>query len=324
MPAKPKLSPHSHTGRLLPHKHTSYAGLAFLIMVCTLVLGMVTQSVMADTPYTGPDQGSIGLSGRVPEKPPTVAAVIIRPTAGQRFSATPIAVSGTCPLDTIVELFKNNIFAGATPCKSDKTFSVDIDLLYGSNDLVARVYDALDQAGPDSNTVTVFYDALPTQAAPLNSSNLNEIQLLLRSSPVYRGAFPGQEVKVPIEIISGTPPFALNVSWGDNKSDLLSRPDNSVVNLTHTFARGGTYQVTIKATDAKGRFAFLTILVIVNGKAESLGSGTGTTSGGGSSKSSNSLLIIWPLLVILVAIVTSFWFGERREKHKLEASGALA
>lgn len=324
MSPKPKLSPHKHTGRYLPHRHTSYAGLAFLIMLCTVVLGLVTRSALANTPYTGPDQGSIGLSGTVPEAAPTTAAVIKRPTNGQHFSATPITVSGTCPKDVIVEVFKNDIFAGSTTCNADQTFSLDIDLLYGSNSLVARVYDSLDQAGPDSNIVTVFYDAQATQAAPLNSSNLNEIQMLLRSSPVYRGAFPGKNVTVPLEIIAGTPPFALDVSWGDNKSDLISRPDNSVVNLVHSFARAGTYQVTIKATDAKGRFAFLTVLVIVNGRAEVLGGATDTTGSSGSSKNTGYLIIVWPLLAFIIIMVSSFWFGERREKHKLEASGALA
>lgn len=319
MAPKPKLSPHKHTGRYLPHRHTSYASLAFLTMLATIVVTMFTTSVLAGTPYTGPDAGAIGLSGKVAEPPPTVAAVIIRPTNGQHFSATPITVSGTCPKDTIVELFKNDIFAGATPCKDDKTFSLDIDLLYGSNALVARVFDALDQAGPDSNTVTVFYDALPTQPAPLNSSNLNDIQLLLRSSPVYRGTFPGQEFKLPLEIIAGTAPFALNIDWGDNKSDLISRSDSSAFSAPHTYARPGSYQVTIKATDAKGRLAFLTVLVIVNGRGE-----TAASSGPTSTPTKLSLLIIWPLLIFLILLILSFWLGERREKRKLQMAGALA
>ncbi len=320
MPPKPKLSPHQHSGRRLPHRHTSFAALAFLVLLCCIVVGAFTINALAGTPYTGPEAGSIGLSGKVAEPPPTVAAVIIKPGNGQHFSATPISVSGTCPKDVIVELFKNNIFAGATTCKDDKTFGLEIDLLYGSNTLVARVYDALDQVGPDSNTVTVFYDALPAQAAPLNSSNLNDIQLLLRSSPVYRGVFPGQELKVPLEIIAGTPPFALSIDWGDSKSDLLSRSDNQPFNLTHTYARPGSYQITIKATDAKGRLAFLTVLAIVNGRAET----SGAASGGSSPPTKLSLLIAWPLLIFLILLILSFWLGEKREKHKLKTSGALA
>jgi hypothetical protein len=323
MPSKSKLSPHKHTGRKLPHHHTSYASLAFLVMLCGLVLSAVTLNASAyeyGDPNPGPFAGSVGLSGKVSEPPPTVAAVITRPSNGQRFGATPITVSGTCPKDTIVELFKNDIFAGATTCKDDKTFGLEIDLLYGSNTLVARVFDALDQAGPDSNNVTVFYDALPAQAAPLNSSNLNDIQLILRSSPVYRGTFPSQEFKLPLEIISGTPPFALNIDWGDNKSDLLSRSDNLAFSVPHTYTRPGSYQVTIKATDAKGRLAFLTVLVIVNGRAETTG-GTQTPT---TPSKNMSLLIAWPLFVVLILLIISFWLGERREKHKLEISGALA
>lgn len=323
MSPKPKLSPHQHSGRRLPHHHTNYAALAFLIMLCGHMLGAYALNASAyvyGDPNPGPFSGSIGISGKKAEPPPTVAAVIIKPGNGAHFSATPINVTGTCPKDTIVELFKNNIFAGASPCKDDKTFGLDIDLLYGSNTLVAKVFDALDQAGPDSNTVTVFYDALPVQAAPLNSSNLNDIQLLLRSSPVYRGSFPGQEIKLPLEIISGTAPYALNVDWGDSKSDLISRSDNQPFNLTHTYARPGSYQVTIKATDAKGRLAFLTVITIINGRAEI--AVTGGTSGNGTRDL--SLAIAIPLFIVLLLLVVSFWLGEKREKHKLKASGALA
>lgn len=292
----------------------------FLLLLCAGVVAMFTITTQAATPYSGPEAGAIGLSGKVAEPPPTVGAVITRPASGQHFSATPITVSGTCPKDTIVELFKNDIFAGATNCKADKTFGLDIDLLYGPNALVARVFDALDQAGPDSNTVTVYYDALPAQAAPLNSSNLNDIQLLLRSSPVYRGTFPNQEFKLPLEIIAGTGPYALNIDWGDNKSDLISRSDGLAFSAPHAYARPGSYQVTIKATDAKGRLAFLTVLVIVNGRAETAGT-TGTPS---SPTTKLSLLIVWPLLIFLILLIISFWLGERREKHKLQSLGALA
>lgn len=321
-----KISHRRYSGRYLPHKHTSYASLAFLLLVSAVLLASITVDTFAyqyGDPNPPPIQGSVGLSGKVTEPPPKVAAVITSPNNGQVFDTTPITVRGTCPKTTIVELFKNDIFAGSTICQDDGTFKLDIDLLYGSNKLVARVYDALDQAGPDSNIVTVTYSAVPAQGAPIDASNPNNLQMLLHASPVYRGAFPGQSLAVPIEIIGGKPPFALSVDWGDNKTDLISRGDNVVFNASHTYARAGTYSVVLKGTDANGRVAFLTIIIIVNGKAVTVG-GTGTSgSPAGQIIIKNQLVLAWPLLAILIIMVTSFWLGERREKHKLKVEGQL-
>ncbi len=59
-------------------------------------------------------------------------------------------MSGICPGDLLVKIFKNNVFAGSVQCKNG-SYSIVIDLFSGQNELVARVYDALDQPGPDSN-----------------------------------------------------------------------------------------------------------------------------------------------------------------------------
>ena len=136
-----KLSHHTHTGKLRPHEHTSYLPLAAMLIFVGCLLGVYT--VSAASP--GPAGGSIGISGTVPTKPPTVAATIQKPTGQQRFSETPITVSGTCPVNTLVEVFKNDIFAGSTACSGTGTYTLDIDLLIGQNTLIARVYDAINQ-----------------------------------------------------------------------------------------------------------------------------------------------------------------------------------
>ena len=134
----PKLSliHHRHSGRLRPHEHTSYLPLGALLLAVGLLLGVYTS--YAASP--GPEAGSVGLSGVVPGKPPTVAPTIDTPRSGERFSTTPVTVSGTCPKGTLVEVFKNKIFAGSTPCDNSGKYSMDIDLLIGANILLARVY----------------------------------------------------------------------------------------------------------------------------------------------------------------------------------------
>jgi hypothetical protein len=304
--------------RLRSHEHTSYLPLAILLLIVSFPLTVFTS--YAATPYTGPEAGSIGLTGTVPADPPTVAAVIQSPAIGQRFSISPVKVSGTCPKDTLVEIFKNDIFAGSTPCTDAGTFSLDVDLLIGQNVLIARVYDALNQPGPDSNAVTVFYDAVPPQGSPLTPLNLGGAQIILNTDAVFRGVFPGKELVVPIDIVGGTPPYAINIQWGDGTNKVVPRGDNATFRVAHTYQKPGVYQMSIQATDSGGRVAFLTVAVIVNGQPSVTASGSTSAPSAGMI---NKLLILWPLYVASVAVLVSFWLGERREKQLLKDRGLL-
>lgn len=308
---------HRHSGKLRSHEHTSYLPLALLLAAVGFLLTVYTS--YAASP--GPEAGSIGLNGTVPGKPPTVAATIDKPTNGQRFATSPITVSGTCPKGTLVEIFKNNIFAGSIPCQDDGTYSIDVDLLIGKNILVARVYDDLNQAGPDSNKVTVYYDALPSQAGPLTSLDFGGAQLLLNTDAVFRGVFPNQTMRVPIEILGGTPPYAINVQWGDSSNKVVPRKNNLGFTIDHVYSRPGTYQMTIQGSDANGRVAFLTVAAIVNGQP-SVAAGSSEETGV-SNTVLTRLLTLWPLYTSVVAIAISFWLGERREKYLLTRGGPV-
>jgi hypothetical protein len=210
-----------------------------------------------------------------------------------------------------VEIYKNNIFAGSTTCSDTGTFSLDVDLMIGQNTLVARVYDDLNQPGPDSPTVTAFYDALPPQAGFIAPLSFGGPQLLLNTDAVFRGTFPGQALNIPIDIIGGTPPYAINVQWGDTHNNVVPGSSNATLMVGHTYNKPGTYQVTLQAADANGRLAFLTVASIVNGQPDSV-IAANTTNG-----AQNKLLVLWPLYVSAFAVVVSFWLGERREKHIL-------
>lgn len=311
-----KLIHHRHSGKLRPHEHTSYLPLGVLLLAVGLLLGVYTS--YAASP--GPEAGSIGLTGIVPAKPPTIAPTIDSPRDGARFSTTPVTVSGTCPKNTLVELFKNDIFAGSTPCRDDGKYSLEIDLLIGSNILLARVYDDLNQASPDSNKPTVFYDVLPAQAGPLTSLDFGGAQMLLNTDAVFRGVFPRQEMNIPIDILGGTPPYAINVQWGDSSNKVVPRANNQSFTVGHVYQRAGTYQISIQGSDANGRVAFLTVAAIVNGQPAVAG---GTTQNTVSNTTMTRLLALWPLYASVVAIAISFWLGERREKHILLKSGPI-
>lgn len=308
------LSHHRHTGKLLPRQHTSYMPLAIVLFVVGFLLTFYT--AYADSPP--PQKGSIGLSGIMPGKPPTEPPVITSPTNNQRFPTSPVTVKGTCPASTLVEVFKNDIFAGSAFCDDNGKFSFDIDLMYGKNTLIARVYDALSQQSPDSTAVTVFYDALPAQASGIAGLDFGGAQLLLTTDAVYRGIFPDKEMAMPITVTGGRAPYAINVQWGDSSHTLIPRNDNAVFFATHTYKKPGIYPISLQATDADGRVAFITVAAIVNGQPDPAIVGTTTTP-----ESTNMLLALWPLYVATIGIVISFWLGERREKRVLEKHGML-
>ncbi len=306
-----KLSHHSHSLKLRPHEHTSYAPLLILL----LVVGFVLTTFTTFAAHPGPESGSIGLSGVVPANPPETAATITSPDNNLRVTISPQTISGSCPSGTLVQLYKNDIFAGSAPCSSAGAYSIDIDLLIGQNSIIARVYDALNQSGPDSNTLSIYYDVLPLQSTSISPLVFGSSQLLLNTDSVFRGTFPEHDLNVPISIIGGTPPYAVNIQWGDSENKVVPRNNNVTFNVSHAYKKAGTYQITLQATDATDRVAFLAVAAIVNGQPDTIVSSTNNTV---SPDLTNKLIALWPLYISALAIVISFWLGEVREKKIIQ------
>lgn len=301
------------------HDTTIYGPLLVLVLVIGAAITTFTANAN-DLTWTrpGPSGGSIGITGVMPGKPPTTAATISTPTSGQAFTQTPIVISGTCPKDTLVEVFKNDIFAGSTPCGESNTYSFEVDLLIGENTLIARVYDALNQVGPDSNVITVSYNPSTPGASGITSLSFGGPQLLVSTDAVFRGTFPNKEMSIPIDIIGGRAPYAVNIQWGDSNNKVVSRPDNASFRAVHTYAKAGTYQLSIQATDADGRVAFMTVASIVNGQPD-----PETVASLKASETTHVLITLWPLYASIIAVVLGFWIGQWRERRTLTKQGIL-
>jgi len=275
-------------------------------------------SVYTTYAYTRPDpmSGTTGLSGTMPANPPSIGANITLPLPEAHFSTSPVTISGTCPKNLLVQIYKNEIFAGSAVCTEQGTFSLEADLMYGKNILIARVYDDLNQPGPDSKEIVVYYDALFPQGAFGTALDFGGAQLVLNTDAVFRGTFPKEELVTPISILGGQAPYAVNVQWGDSTNKVIPRANNGDFNATHIYDKAGTYQVSIQATDAQGRVAFLTVAAIVNGQPDPVTTES-TLAGSANTGVPGQLLALWPLYTSLVAIVISFWLGERRERRLL-------
>lgn len=303
-----QLTDHEHTLKLRPHSHTSYAGLIFVLLLAAVLLLGYGWSVQAAVPAVNPQSGSVGLTGTVRGPAPGTSATILSPASGSRTSAIPITVSGSCPVGTFVSIMKNGVFGGITNCEDDGTFSLLVDLFDGSNSLVARVSDALGQFGPDSRVVTVIYDA-----PSLGATGAVGKQLFLEVATTVTGTDPGQTVTRSATIVGGVGPYAVSWDWGDGQTSLVSQSTDGITSASHAYTRAGTYRVILRVTDGQGNAAFIQVITVVNGPAESYGA----TKGNGSGALGGILLTAWPLLILALLMVIFFWLGERREARKL-------
>ncbi len=274
--------------------------LSTIVLSLVLLLGITSHSSALGSP--NPNQSSAtGVQGTISSPPPRTAATIVTPVPGRVFTSVPVTVSGLCTTGLLVKVFSNNIFVGSVQCTSG-SYSLQADLFSGQNDLVSRVYDALDQAGPDSSTVTItFQDA---QFAAFGQ------RISLSSNLAKLGADVGSKLSWPIILSGGTGPYAISVDWGDNSAaDLQSQPFASSFNISHVYAAAGIYRVVVKATDSTGAAAFLQIVGVGNGAV------TQATSSSSSNGSGTIQVryIWWPVLAILPIMLAAFWVGKRYE-----------
>ncbi|MBP9852898.1 MAG: hypothetical protein QG629_605 [Patescibacteria group bacterium] len=261
---------------------------------------------------TNPEQGgTTGLQGTIPSAPPKTAATIAVPGSGQTFTSIPVTVSGLCSGDVVVKVFSNNIFVGSAQCQNG-SYRLQIDLFGGQNSLVARVYDALDQAGPDSNTVlATFQDG---QFAAFGQ------RVSLTSTLAKNGALVGKQLSWPIVLSGGSGPYALSIDWGDGTStDLKSISFAGPLNLTHAYKKAGIFRVTVKATDATGAAAFLQLVGVGMGSVSQVSDGQSTSVAGGGKNAGQGggevqrIYIWWPVLLLVPFIFATFWIGRRYE-----------
>jgi cell division septation protein DedD len=324
-PKRRGLAHHHHTGKLIAHHHTSYASLAFLIGLASVLAAGVSYSSHAESSL---------LSLQVDGPPPAFSATIDEPVNGAVFTTSTQTVRGSCPSGLFVELWRNGAFAGSTICDINGLYAVVITLVPGSNNLVARDRDALGQYGPDSAVTTVTYNppaptptptpsAAPTPAAtPAATATPAPTAAPAHSSPSptpappgalllqsdrrnYQGAGPGESVEWTMQVGGGTTPYAVTWNWGDGHTDSLSVGAAGPFTLHHQYDQPGIYQIIVRAKDAAGREAALQVVAVIGGGTSPATIGTNDRPG--------NLVFVWPLLVLLSVIVGSFWLGERHE-----------
>lgn len=269
------------------------------------------------TPTQNPGNEGIGMEGRLQQPPPTDAPTISIPADGTVFEEIPITVTGLCTDTLLVRIFKNNVFGGSAICDGG-SYTIQIDLFPGPNELVARQYDDLDQASPESNKRTVTY-SIDVPVVPGSPDEVAQ-RITLTTTFARRGADPGTELVWPFTISGGRGPYAVSIDWGDGKEDLSTQNAAGTFDLKHTYERPGVYRVIVKATDADGESAFLQVVAIANGSVDT------AVADVNAGPTVIRTKVMWqPALIIFPLLLSSFWLGKRyqlkrvryRMKHRI-------
>lgn len=284
--------------------------LLFFLALFLLLPLFVAQAAAASP---GPSSSSVTVSSIVYGPPPATAPTIDGPTNGRQFTSSQQVVNGTCTVGLMVRVFKNSTFAGSTICASGGTYSILLNLTVGSNELVARQYDNLNQSSPDSNVVTVTYTP-PKPPAGVTTVSVGQLTLVCDYSA--SNAFVDQVFHLSCRLTGGVAPYAISVDWGDGTSSVIVRDSQGNFSLEHTYKSAGNYLVKINGTDKEGANVYLQLAIIVNGKKDILSQITAPLY-------QCKPDILWPLvtlmMLLLLILITSYFIGRQRgEKLELE------
>lgn len=287
------------------HKIRSSVQWAFPVIVggCLLALFAFVRPAQAITqiPTPPPQPGSYGLEAVKRKAPPKVGATISTPGNGSSFSTSPITVNGICPTGLLVQVYDNGVMVGSVMCENG-SFSMQVSLFAGTNELTARVYDELNQPGPKSNVVTVTYSN--TQFKAFGQ------QLTLTSSYGRRSSAAGTELGWPLQLSGGTGPYAFSIDWGDGVPvQLKSQSITGVVAIGHVYKKAGIYAVNVRATDVNGVSAFLQVVALASGKVDA-----STDDKSDDTPVTKPPQVLWiPTIVSLVALLPAFWLGRQSQ-----------
>jgi len=235
-----KLQQHTHTGKLLHHKHTSYRGLAVIFVLTGMAMAAVTIAgrVAAD---------SLAMQGMVLAPVPTSAALIAQPADGARLTNGSALVAGSCPIispQVVVQILADGAVTGSATCDSNNDFSLPVTLSAGAHKLVAKTYTITDQSGPVSGPVSVTVPVstmtktspspvVVTASAPFSSLDSD-------NSAMWSGTISG-----------GTPPYHIHIDWNDGKQDNLTSV-NTQQSFKHTYVTFASYNPLLTVADSGG------------------------------------------------------------------------
>jgi hypothetical protein len=225
------------------HKRVLLHPISAFLLLCVGVL-------VAGSTFHG-QAVSYDVTARVSAPALTEPAIITEPT-NQQHVLKRINVQGACPSDSYVKVFRGDVLSGVDIC-TDGRFTVHTDLLPGSNQLQAHIFNFTDEEGPVSSPITVYYDLSPLVDPPAS------VPVSLQVSNVEKSGYqPGviREVTGNPTVSGLAPPFSsIVVTFYSEPSVCKTKADSKGV-WSCTLANAlppGIHHVVIEATTPAGK-----------------------------------------------------------------------
>jgi hypothetical protein len=235
---------------------------------------------------------------------------------------------------------ENNIIAkdyNVTNQEGPQTPTVTVDYIppvttqpAGSNTTGSSATGSSSAASGSSTTTTTSTgsDITPGLASVGTTTNSLTPPLLLTSNYVYQTYPVASDYSSKVDVQGGTPPYYVTIEWGDGTSSKMTFDTDPIFTIKHHYATEGYYAIKVQAIDKTGGVRFIQLAArVVTPNATGNISTTNTdyslpvvnqTSSTVLFKNSKNLLwVAWPSFIIVLAMVFSFWLGERQEVHMI-------
>jgi hypothetical protein len=208
---------------------------------------------------------SYDVTATVPAPALTDPAVITQPSDGQHVTSEAITVSGSCPDDSYVKLYRAGDFAGSSLC-SGNGFSIQVSLSLGENELQARVFNLTDQEGPGSSAVQVYYDLPLPESTPEPASVPVSLQVGSVDEDQYQSGLV-QEAGAHPTVSGWAPPFSdITVTFYSEPSVCKTKANALGIwscTLSHPLPPGMHRVVVAAVTPSGKRLVFPTFEIAV-------------------------------------------------------------
>lgn len=253
------LQKHTHTGKKLAHRHTSYRSLFIVVALFSIFLAGFQQAAGAD---------QLNISAKVAAQVPVQPATITPPAAPTTNSPI-VTITGTCEITTpasIVSITSGGMLLGSTVCDSAGTFSIEVTLRPGENQLIAHTVNITDDYGPDGIPITINYisptkpptehiadGVTPTNSAPVATPQSNIAGLKIISKYSYITYGPGKDAQWVGSFQGGAEPYTVVIDWGDGEVTNHANIGPNEQRFNHHYTSYATYFMTVTVTDKDGR-----------------------------------------------------------------------
>lgn len=292
-------------------------------ILVSLIIGFNQLKTLAD---------SYDVTASVPFPVPSVAAKIDQSFSNSTKSADLLQIFGTCQSISpysIVSIFRGSSLLGSVNCESNGTFRLNINLLEGANNLIARTSNISNVYGPDSDPVNINYVQPPQTSTNSNTSQNNETQSNTSSDLTISTPSPieiindNKEVSVDIVVSGGKNPYKLVIVWGDGTTDSKDIQEEGTYRFTHKYQKEGIYKALARVTDFFGitkTYQF----VLASHATNNVSKNSNPLSQSGTDKSTKDQNIfnkwIWPEVIFLqiLLVLLAYWYGFRRRNKKVE------